>query len=114
IPIIPLLVGGAEMPKPSELPESIRELAYRNAVTIDSGRDFDHHMNGLVRATDDILQVRSPDESSAAERRPAGGIGSRFPPHSGVPVTNRPAPDDERSNLVLPVVGGMMTALGIM
>jgi TIR domain-containing protein len=48
IPVIPLLVGGADMPQPSQLPENIREFAYRNAVQIDSGRDFDHHMNGLI------------------------------------------------------------------
>src|SRR5215470_4230485 len=36
IPVIPLLVGGADMPEPGQLPESIRDLAYRNAVEIDS------------------------------------------------------------------------------
>src|SRR5262245_1606729 len=40
IPVIPLLVGGADMPEPSQLPDSIREFAFRNAVHVDSGRDF--------------------------------------------------------------------------
>src|SRR5262245_20124130 len=67
IPVIPLLVGGADMPQPSQLPENIREFAYRNAVQIDSGRDFDHHMNGLIRATDKILlstQTSAPAAST--------------------------------------------------
>ena len=54
------------MPEPGDLPDSIREFAYRNAVPIDSGRDFDHHMNGLIRATDEILQRRG----AAAVGRP--------------------------------------------
>ncbi len=29
IPVIPLLVGGADMPEPSQLPASIREFGYR-------------------------------------------------------------------------------------
>jgi uncharacterized protein YecT (DUF1311 family) len=54
IPIIPVLVGGIEMPKTKQLPESLRDLAYRHAVTVDSGRDFDHHVEGLVRALDQL------------------------------------------------------------
>jgi hypothetical protein len=99
IPIIPLLVGGAEMPEPGQLPDSIREFAYRNAVQIDSGRDFDHHMNGLIRATDKLLGetgASSTAPSALAQGRP-GGVAAG--PEGG---------------LFYPIVGGVMTVVGLM
>jgi uncharacterized protein YecT (DUF1311 family) len=55
IPIIPVLVGGMRMPEVGKLPASLGDLAYRHAVTVDGGRDFDHHVEGLIRALDRIL-----------------------------------------------------------
>ncbi len=34
IPVVPVLVRGAKMPRPDHLPEDIRDLAYRNAVEL--------------------------------------------------------------------------------
>ena len=59
IPIIPILVGGMKMPEPAELPEGIRDLAFRHAVTVDGGRDFDHHVEGLIRALDKLFSSNS-------------------------------------------------------
>jgi uncharacterized protein YecT (DUF1311 family) len=64
IPIIPVLVGGMKMPEVGELPASLSDLAYRHAVTVDGGRDFDHHVEGLIRALDRILAGKL-DASSA-------------------------------------------------
>lgn len=50
IPVIPLLVNGAAMPKPEDLPASVKDFAFHNAATIDSGRDFHQHMDRLVRS----------------------------------------------------------------
>lgn len=47
-PVIPLLIGGAAMPGEGDLPESIRPLAYRNAMIVDHGRDFHVHMDRLI------------------------------------------------------------------
>jgi hypothetical protein len=55
IPIIPILVDGVLMPKPDELPDAIREFAFRVAVEI-VGRAFDDSMQRIVRAIDDILE----------------------------------------------------------
>lgn len=57
IPIIPVLVGGMRMPEVGELPASLKDFAYRHAVTVDGGRDFDHHIEGLIRALDRIVHV---------------------------------------------------------
>ena len=60
IPVIPVLVGKTEMPKPADLPESLKALCYRNAIHIDPGQDFDHHVDRLIRETDEILSRKDP------------------------------------------------------
>ena len=49
IPIIPLLVTGAEMPEDDELPESLAELARRNGLPIRPDPDFRGDMQRLSR-----------------------------------------------------------------
>jgi hypothetical protein len=55
IPIVPVLVDGARMPAPEELPKRIREFAYRAATDVHSGPDFDPHMARLIAGIDQIL-----------------------------------------------------------
>jgi hypothetical protein len=55
MPLIPVLVGGATMPKSSALPESIQRLCFLNAAEIDDGRDFHQHVDRLIRAMDRLL-----------------------------------------------------------
>jgi uncharacterized protein (TIGR02594 family) len=59
IPVIPVLVGRSEIPAPAELPESLRQFSYRNAVRVDTGQDFDHHVDRLIRETDGILKGKT-------------------------------------------------------
>ena len=56
IPVIPVLVGNMRMPTTAQLPDGLKDLAYRHAVTVDGGRDFDHHLAGLIRALESILE----------------------------------------------------------
>jgi hypothetical protein len=63
VPLIPVLVLGAVMPGPDELPESLRDFAYRNAIHIDAGQDFDMHMARLGQAVDGVL--RRPGQDTA-------------------------------------------------
>ena len=45
IPVVPVLVGGATMPKPDELPESLNKFSFHNAAVVDAGQDFHQHMD---------------------------------------------------------------------
>lgn len=54
-PLIPVLVLGATMPTVAQLPESLKDFAYRNAVQLDAGQDFDVHMARVIRAVDGVL-----------------------------------------------------------
>jgi hypothetical protein len=107
IAVVPLLVGGSEMPDPGELPESIRTFAYRNAVEIDSGRDFDHHMDGLIRAMDRLLHGQASRPSKPIEPHAA----SETETATQEPREAKPARPP--GGLVPQVVGSVMVAQGL-
>lgn len=47
IPVIPILVETASMPKPETLPETLRELVFRNATPVRADPDFHHDLDRL-------------------------------------------------------------------
>jgi hypothetical protein len=49
IPVVPLLIDGASLPSREQLPESLWPLLRRNALPVDSGRDFHAQLTRLVR-----------------------------------------------------------------
>jgi len=57
IPVIPLLVKTAQIPKPSELPESLRALCRRNGTPIQGDPNFHSDMNRLVNRLKKDLQL---------------------------------------------------------
>jgi hypothetical protein len=66
IPVIPLLVEGARMPKPGDLPKDLEGFAYRQAAVLDVGVDFRVHMERLTKSMDRILALRKSPEPQAA------------------------------------------------
>jgi len=56
ITVIPILIGNTKMPSISQLPDSIKDFAFRNAVHIDPGADFEGHCERLTRAMDLLLR----------------------------------------------------------
>ena len=65
IPVIPLLVGGAKMPAPQELPESIRGLAFRNGIQIRPAPDFGVDMARLIKNLRRHFDAIRPDGGEA-------------------------------------------------
>lgn len=59
IPLLPVLVAGAKMPKTENLPSSLEALPFYNAAEVASGRDFHLHIERLIYAIDQILKRRS-------------------------------------------------------
>jgi hypothetical protein len=49
IPVIPVLVGGSSVPKPEELPKTLRELAFRNGLQVRPNPDFHDDVERLIR-----------------------------------------------------------------
>ncbi len=56
--LFPVLVGGAEMPSEQALPDNLRLLREKNAVQVNAGADFDHHMRRLIGGIDGALIAR--------------------------------------------------------
>ena len=71
IPVIPVLVEGAGMPQPTDLPEPLVPLAYRNACEVASGRDFHVHVDRLIRAIDRLFPQAEEAKSPEAAISPA-------------------------------------------
>jgi hypothetical protein len=57
IPVIPVLVQGAEVPEEEQLPEPLRPLAYRNAQPVRPDPDFNNDLDRLMRGIE--TQLRS-------------------------------------------------------
>jgi TIR domain len=67
IPVIPALIDRSRMPKATELPESLRPFAFRQAADIDSSRDFHAHMDRLIRSMDGLLARKVEAPAPAAK-----------------------------------------------
>jgi hypothetical protein len=70
VPLIPILVSGAVMPSAENLPETLNSFAYRNALTVDSGKDFDVHMARLFDAITEILGVETATDARTLPPEP--------------------------------------------
>jgi len=73
VPIIPVLIGNTRMPSSEQLPPSLKDFAFRNAVKIDTGRDFDHHIDHLIKSIDGIAPQTSRPSPSSREMPAASG-----------------------------------------
>ena len=70
IPVIPVLVGRASMPAEADLPDVLKDLSYRNAAEVRSGRDFHNHVTHLIQGLQRLFAVPQP-QPPAAERTPS-------------------------------------------
>jgi uncharacterized protein YecT (DUF1311 family) len=117
IPIIPVLVSGMKMPEVGQLPSTLKDFAFRHAVQVDGGRDFDHHIDGLVRTLDQFFAVKGMEPPGRQESAGSlAGAGSVAP--SASPSAAGTAPQGiigqtppRRSPFSLPVLFG---AVGIL
>jgi WD40 repeat protein len=73
VSLIPVLIGETRMPNAEQLPPSLMDFSYRNAIKVDPGLDFDHHMERLIRAVEAILADRTKPTARAGERKAATG-----------------------------------------
>jgi formylglycine-generating enzyme required for sulfatase activity len=71
IPTIPILVGQTNMPKPEQLPESLRSFAFINAAPVDTGRDFHRDLSRVIATINTILErpTDADNEREEAEKQ---------------------------------------------
>jgi hypothetical protein len=83
-PLIPVLVSRAVMPPQDELPDSLHDFSYLNAVQVESGQDFDIHIGRLIRAVEAVPRIEPPPtaEPPVAPVAPPGGwLPGNWRPH---------------------------------
>jgi hypothetical protein len=95
--VIPVLVDGAEMPNPDELPETMRALCFRNAHEI--GKNFHGDVNELMAR---LERIEAPKD------RRAEGEGS-----SRTPRTSSKGPSPRRNQKVLGAVAALAVVVGV-
>ena len=122
IPVVPVLVGGATMPQPTELPDSLRDFSFRNAAGIDSGRNFDADVKRLIRSMDYVIHdmparpVTRKASSAATQRQIAE------PPQKPFPASVEPVPPPPQTassgtgqlRITYPVVVGLSGAIAVL
>ena len=67
VPTIPILVGNTTMPRPEQLPQTLKDFPFLNAAPVDTSRDFHRDLNRVIATIDKILHV-PPDKSDERER----------------------------------------------
>ncbi len=60
IPVVPVLVEGATLPRADQLPECLRRLARRIAFDVRPGAMFNQHLDSLVQRLEQTLSVPGP------------------------------------------------------
>jgi hypothetical protein len=65
IPVIPVLVRGAKMPLAEQLPDDLKELAYRNAVELTHAR-WKSDVQVLIHALGPYVEVAGPGPAAAS------------------------------------------------
>jgi TIR domain-containing protein len=105
IPVIPILLDGATIPKADQLPEDLKELALRNGLDIRHA-SFQDDVNRLIRG----LKGQS-DQGAADGVHLAGGNAPEFPTKTDVAQSQLKGPDglwgflrDKRNQQVLSTI----------
>lgn len=95
VTVIPVLVQGAPMPQEADLPDDIKDLAYRNSVELTHAR-WDSDVQVLINA------LRAHDGAQGGTDNDA----TPEPPPVSVAAQDKPA-ETKRSTRLLPVVGAL-------
>ena len=107
IAVIPVLVHDAKMPRPEELPDNLKELAFRNSVEITHAR-WNSDVQLLTQALARYVAPTAPTDTTPVHAT----VSVQLPPPTapaGKPRSSRPS----SVPLVLGIVAAVVLALGI-
>src|SRR6266576_4289148 len=57
VPVIPVLINNTPMPSSEKLPQEIEGVAFRNALSLDTGIDFHHHADRLITGIGKAMDI---------------------------------------------------------
>jgi TIR domain-containing protein len=109
IPVVPVLVHGAKMPRADQLPDDLKELAYRNGVELTHAR-WNSDLQLLIKALRPHVEDRknvaaSPSQAAAAERKPPVRVEAKVPEVAAEPS---PASAKKPTGMILAVVAAVL------
>jgi hypothetical protein len=67
--VVPVLVQGASMPLAADLPPTMRELHYRNAIRVRNNPDFDRDIQNLIESINQYVKETSPKKPESSRAR---------------------------------------------
>jgi hypothetical protein len=104
IPVVPVLLDGASMPRPADLPDSLQPICYRHAVTIGDDPHFDDDVARLIRGLKKLLEAPPPPKPSAPPVAPKVTQPPPPPPAKAKPLArqNYPTQSDFKDALQNP------------
>ena len=91
IPVVPVLVHGARMPRAEQLPEDLTELAYRNGVELSHAR-WDSDVQILVKALTPYVE----SSQKSANRVEVSNLSQSLTPAARMPASTAPRPTKKR------------------
>lgn len=91
LPIVPLLVGGGNMPKGYELPNSIRNLVLYNGVPIRPDPDFHSDMDRLITSLESYIVVPSMQTRPSQKTSPLAPNSRKAKTRIATPRPDSPA-----------------------
>jgi hypothetical protein len=80
MPVIPVLIDDAAMPQPSDLPDTLGQFSFLNALHIDPGLDFKVHVARLITALNQIIGAPGAAAKDTNAPALAGPAGSKTAP----------------------------------
>lgn len=117
IPVVPVLVAKARMPSPEQLPEELKELAYRNGIELTHAR-WDSDLQVLVKALQRHMGNRPPDGASISstdhgqDRKMGKTTGAAQTEDAG---TLAPVPGPHRGkNVLIASIAGWLVLLAVL
>ena len=78
VPVIPLLLGGADLPKAEALPSTLQTLPTRNAMNLRPYPDFEEGVRQVIEAIAKILGVTPQPATAPVEEKPPRVGGHAF------------------------------------
>ena len=99
LPIIPVFVRNVQMPAREELPDSLRDLVFRNAARVRPAEDFDADIKRLIRKLKPVLRVSEaePGEAPGEIRASVSGVTASPGAPANVSAVKEHQTQEERS-----------------
>ena len=94
VPVIPILLAGASVPQASDLPDSLQDFSFRNAVSVQPDPDFHRDMDRLIKALKKISAQPKPPvftPQPAPTSQPIHAVGEMQPEAIPQPSLVKPA-----------------------